>query len=99
MYNNHNLGFLLCLTISLKTLHLVIVNIIILLMYCRFCSGRWYILLQDSQVIAKVWREIRGGVNQMGGATQSGGVTQIFAAPKFLLAVQFYLLFIIDQDK
>ncbi len=75
MYNNHNLGFLLCLTISLKTLHLVIVNIIILLMYCRFCSGRWYILLQDSQVIAKVWREIRGG------ATQRGGVNQIFAAP------------------
>ncbi len=74
-------------------------------MYCRFCSGRWYILLQDSQVIAKVWSEIRGaatqrgGVNQMGGATQSGGVTQIFAAPKFLLAVQFYLLFIIDQHK
>ncbi len=41
----------------------------------------------------------RGGVTQMGGATQRGGVTQIFAAPKFLLAVKFYLLFIIDQHK
>ncbi len=54
---------------------------------------------QGSQVIAKVWNEIRGGVTRMGGATQRGGVTQIFAAPKFLLSVQFYLLFIIDQRK
>ncbi len=62
-------------------------------------------LNQGSQVIAKVWSEIRGGathtggVTEMGGATQRGGVTQIFAAPKFLLEVQFYLLFIIDQHK
>ncbi len=41
----------------------------------------------------------RGGVTRMGGATQRGGVTQIFAAPKFLLSVQFDLLFIIDQHK
>ncbi len=41
----------------------------------------------------------RGGVTLMGGATQRGGVTQIFTAPKFLLAVQFDLLFIIDQHK
>ncbi len=40
-----------------------------------------------------------GGVTQIGGGTQRGGVTEIFAAPKFLLAVQFYLLFIIDQHK
>ncbi len=49
------------------------------------------------QVIAEVWSEIRGGATQRGGATLRGGVTQIFAAPKFLLAVKFYLLFIIDQ--
>ncbi len=42
---------------------------------------------------AKVWREIRGG------ATQRGGVTQIFAASKFLLAVQFGQLLISDQHK
>ncbi len=46
-----------------------------------------------SQVIAKVWSEIREG------ATQRGGANQTFAAPKFLLAVQLYLLFIIDQHK
>jgi len=32
-------------------------------------------------------------------STQRGGVTQMFVAPKFLLAVEFYLLFIIDQQK
>ncbi len=41
----------------------------------------------------------RGGATKMGEATPRGGVTQIFAAPKFLLAVQFDLLFIIDQHK
>ncbi len=60
---------------------------------------------RGSQIIAKVWSEIRGGATQRGGvtqtgeATQRGGVTQIFAAPKFLLAVKFFLLFIIDQHK
>ncbi len=60
---------------------------------------------QGTQVIDKVWSEIRGGATQRGGvthtggATQRGGVTQIFTAPKLLLAVQFYLLFIIDQHK
>ncbi len=62
-------------------------------------------LTQGSQVIAKVWSVIRGGATQRGGVTQiggarlRGGVTQIFAAPKILLAVQFDLLFIIDQHK
>ncbi len=43
--------------------------------------------------------KLRGGLTQMGGVKQRGGVTQIFTAPKFLLAVQFDLLFIIDQHK
>ncbi len=33
-------------------------------------------LIQGSQVIAKVWSEIRGGATQRGGVTQMGGATQ-----------------------
>ncbi len=67
-----------------------------------FLSKPWVPLtdiVQGSQVIVKVWSEIRGGATQRGGASQRGGATQIFTAPKFLLAVQFYLLFIIGQHK
>ncbi len=45
--------------------------------------------MQGSQVIAKVCSEIRGGATKGGGVTQRGGAIQMFAAPKFLLAVQF----------
>ncbi len=48
-----------------------------------------------SQVIVKVWSEIRGGATQRGGASQRGVATQICGAPKFLRAVQFYILVII----
>ncbi len=33
-------------------------------------------LIQGSQVIAKVWSEIRGGATQRGGVAQMGGATQ-----------------------